>query len=47
MGATPFIASFSLGLPDEEALRANNGTFSVQVEITPKLAKQHSFITAN
>jgi hypothetical protein len=29
------------GLPDEEALRANNGTFSVQVEITPKLASQH------
>lgn len=29
------------GLPDDEALRANNGTFAVQVEITPKLASQH------
>lgn len=29
------------GLPDDEALRANNGTFSLQVEITPKLASQH------
>lgn len=29
------------GLPDEEALRANNGTFSLQVEISPKLANQH------
>lgn len=29
------------GLPDDEALRANNGSFSVQVEITPKLASQH------
>ena len=28
-------------IPTEEALRANNGTFSVQVEISPKLAKQH------
>lgn len=30
------------GLPDEEALRANNGSFTVQVEITPKLASIHS-----
>lgn len=30
------------GLPDEDALRANNGSFTVQVEITPKLASGHS-----
>lgn len=29
------------GLPDDEALRANNGSFSVQVEIAPELASQH------
>lgn len=28
-------------LPSDEALRANNGTFSVRVEITPKLAPGH------
>lgn len=39
--ATPYSVLKLIGLPDEEALRANNGTFSVQVEISPKLAKQH------
>ena len=39
---TPYSVLQLVGLPDEEALRANNGTFSIQVEITPKLAKQHS-----
>jgi len=29
------------GLPEQEAIRANNGNFSVQVAITPKLAPQH------
>lgn len=38
----PYSVLQLVGLPDEEALRANNGTFSVQVEITPKLAKEHS-----
>lgn len=28
-------------LPSDEALRANNGTFSVRVQITPKLAPSH------
>ena len=41
-GAAPYSVLQLVGLPDEEALRANNGTFSIQVEITPKLAKQHS-----
>lgn len=39
--ATPYSLLQLTGLPDDEALRANNGTFSVQVEITPKLASQH------
>ena len=30
------------GLPDDEALRANNGTFSVGVRIEPRLAGGHS-----
>jgi hypothetical protein len=30
------------GLPDDEALRANNGTFSVNVRIEPRLAPGHS-----
>ncbi len=30
------------GLPDDEALRANNGTFSVGVRIEPRLAPGHS-----
>lgn len=29
------------GLPDNQALRANNGSFSLQIEIAPKLASQH------
>lgn len=32
----------SLELPDEEALRANNGTFSVPVRIRPRLQPGHS-----
>lgn len=39
--ATPYSLLQLTGLPDDEALRANNGTFDVQVEITPKLASQH------
>lgn len=30
------------GLPDDEALRANNGTFTVSVQIEPPLAPGHS-----
>lgn len=30
-----------IGLPAEQAIRANNGSFTVQVEITPKLANEH------
>ncbi|QEY59701.1 DUF4124 domain-containing protein [Pseudomonas sp. C27(2019)] len=37
----PYSVLLLSGLPDDEALRANNGTFSVEVEITPKLASQH------
>lgn len=40
--AAPYSLLLLTGLPDDEALRANNGSFSVQVEITPKLASQHS-----
>ena len=29
------------GLPDAEALRANNGNFTLRVQITPPLANQH------
>ncbi|MDY0250960.1 MAG: DUF4124 domain-containing protein [Pseudomonas sp.] len=39
--ATPYSRLQLTGLPDDEALRANNGSFTVQVEITPELAKQH------
>lgn len=39
--AAPYSLLQLTGLPDDEALRANNGTFAVQVEITPKLANQH------
>lgn len=43
--AAALTAPYSLlqlsGLPDDQALRANNGSFTVRVEITPKLAKQH------
>lgn len=31
-----------VGLPDDEALRANNGTFTVSVQIEPPLAPGHS-----
>lgn len=41
VSATPYSLLQLSGLPDEEALRANNGSFTVQVEIAPKLAKQH------
>lgn len=40
--STPYSLLQLSGLPDEEALRANNGSFTVQVEITPKLASTHS-----
>ncbi len=30
-----------IGLPAKQAIRANNGSFTVQVEITPKLASEH------
>ena len=39
--AAPYTQLLLSGLPDDEALRANDGSFTLQVEITPKLAKQH------
>lgn len=30
-----------IGLPTDQAIRANDGSFTVQVEITPNLDKQH------
>lgn len=39
--AAPYSLLQLVSLPDDEALRANNGSFNVQVEITPKLASQH------
>ncbi|HHX35606.1 MAG TPA: DUF4124 domain-containing protein [Gammaproteobacteria bacterium] len=39
--AAPYTLLQLSGLPDEEALRANNGSFTLQVEINPELASQH------
>lgn len=40
---TPPYASLSLtGIPDDEAMRANNGTFIVGVDIQPRLMPGHS-----
>jgi hypothetical protein len=43
--ATDKVAPYSTlqltGIPDEAALRANNGTFSVGVDIQPRLASNH------
>ena len=39
--AAPYSQLQLTGLPDEEALRANNGSFTLQVEISPELASQH------
>lgn len=39
--APPYEVLQLSGLPDDEALRANNGTFSVTVESTPPLASGH------
>lgn len=38
----PFYRTLALtGIPDEEALRANNGTFTVTVSLEPRLAPSH------
>ncbi|WP_439886571.1 DUF4124 domain-containing protein [Pseudomonas sp. MBLB4123] len=39
--APPYRTLRLTGLPDDEALRANNGTFSVGVSIAPRLAAAH------
>lgn len=39
--AAPYAVLQLTGFPDNEALRANNGSFNVQVEIEPQLANQH------
>lgn len=39
--AAPYSTLQLTGLPDDEALRANNGTFSVGVMIEPRLASNH------
>ena len=43
--AAEHITRYSLlklsGLPDDEAVRTNNGSFTVQVQISPELASQH------
>lgn len=42
---TELVAPYStlqlVGLPDEEALRANNGSFIVHIEIAPTLTSEH------
>lgn len=37
----PYNQLYLTGLPEDQAIRANNGNFSVQVVITPNLAPQH------
>jgi hypothetical protein len=39
--AAPYSTLQLTGLPSDEALRANNGTFSVGVDIQPRLASGH------
>lgn len=39
--AAPLYSQLTLQVPDEEAIRANNGSFTVTVSITPALAAQH------
>lgn len=39
--AAPYSTLQLTGIPDEAALRANNGTFSVGVDIQPRLAGNH------
>jgi hypothetical protein len=39
--APPYNTLELTGLPDDEALRANNGTFSVGVALSPRLAASH------
>ena len=39
--AAPYSVLELAGLPDDEALRANAGTFIVRIKITPELARQH------
>jgi hypothetical protein len=42
VSAAPHYNTLKLtGLPDDEALRANNGTFSVGVTLSPRLAASH------
>ncbi|TLX54292.1 DUF4124 domain-containing protein [Stutzerimonas nosocomialis] len=40
--AAPYSQLALVGIPDEEALRANNGTFSVGVSLEPALRPGHS-----
>lgn len=37
----PYAVLGLTGIPDDEAMRANNGTFSVAIEIQPRLAAGH------
>lgn len=39
--AAPYSMLQLTGIPDDEAMRANNGTFSVGVDIQPRLASNH------
>lgn len=39
--AAPYSTLQLTGIPDDEAMRANNGTFSVGVDIQPRLASNH------
>lgn len=39
--AAPYTTLQLTGIPDDEAMRANNGTFSVGVDLQPRLASNH------
>lgn len=39
--AAPYSTLQLTGIPDDEAMRANNGSFSVGVDIQPRLASSH------
>lgn len=39
--AQPYTQLQLVGLPSQQAIRANNGSFKVQVAISPSLAQQH------
>ena len=41
--AAPYSVLSLTGIPDDEAMRANNGTFSVGVKIKPRLQAGHAF----